>query len=118
MAGRRHSGVAWGRQWQADVAAKFPALMAEITAESKELGLDKDLVFAFNYRSWNAMTRHPSHPLACYNIFFRDKARGPLLGGVVEDNPPFYVLEEIHPRQGIAHFTVALAGTCWTRPRF
>lgn len=105
--------VAWGRQWQADVRAKFPALMAEIGAVSRELGVDKDLVFAYNYRAWNATSRHPSHPLACYNIFFRDRARGPLLGGVVEDSPPFYVLEEIHPRQGIPHYAVTLAGTSW-----
>jgi len=106
--------VAWGRKWKADVAKKFPVLMAEIEAESGELGLDGDLVFAYNYRSWNAMTRHSSHPLACYNIFFLDRVRGPLLGGVVEDGPPFYLVEEIRPEKGIAHFSVTLAGTCWT----
>lgn len=105
--------VAWGRKWQADVKARFPALMEEIVAGSRELGVEKDLLFAYNYRAWNAATSHPSHPLACYNIFFRDKNRGPLLGGVVEDSPPFYVLEEIHPLQGIPHYTVTLAGTSW-----
>ncbi len=103
----------WGCRWQPDVQAKFPHLMEEIVAESRELGIGTDLGFAFNYRAWNAVNPHPSHPLACYNILFRDSVRGPLLGGVVEDGYPYYVMEEIHPKGGIPHFAVTLAGTCW-----
>ncbi|MCM8762032.1 MAG: C45 family peptidase [Candidatus Omnitrophica bacterium] len=104
--------IKWAKRWKKQTEEMFPSLLEEIKFLSKALNIDEEIIFAFNFRAWNALYSHPSH-LACYNIGFFDATEGPLLGGVLEDGPPFYILEEIEPSSGYKHYSVALAGTVW-----
>jgi len=102
----------WGRRSAKDMESMAPELLDEIAAMAEELGVEEEDLLAFNFRAWNALSPHPSH-MSCYNVAFRDPRRGILLGGVVEDNVPFYVLECVRPRKGYAFCSVNWAGMVW-----
>ena len=104
--------VEWAKRWKKQTEDEFPSLLEEIKSSGKTLNIDENIIFAFNFRAWNALYSHPSH-LACYNIGFFDEKEGPLLGGVLEDYPPFYILEKIEPSDGYKHYSIGLAGTVW-----
>lgn len=103
---------AWGRRWQPEIDRDWPWLGAEIRAAAAELAVPEEVLFAFNFRGWNALAPHPSH-MACYNIAWRDAQAGVVMGGVVEDGPPFYILEKVRPSQGLAFLSVTWAGMVW-----
>lgn len=104
----------WAERWKDEAEKNFPDLMEEIKSLGRTLNIDEDIIFAFNFRAWNALILHPSHYLSCYNIGFLDPNEGPILGGVVEDFPPFYILEEVRPAKGYPFYSITLAGTVWS----
>ena len=109
---RQSEAPAFGARMAEDLGRRCPALLEEIlhTGEGAEIPQADFLAFAF--RCWNALTDHPA-TLACYNLGCVDPGRGPLLAGVLEDSPPFYLLETVRPAQGHAFHAVTWAGMAW-----
>ena len=100
---------AWGRETAKDFERYFPEYVEETKAAAAALEINEDDMLAYNFRVWNALLPHSSHH--CYNIGWMSPKDGPIVGGVLEDFPPFYLLEEVHPAKGNAYYTVPLAGT-------
>lgn len=101
----------WAVNWQKRVYESFPVLAREIKSSAKVLGIEENLLFAYNFRAWNALSPHPSHP-GCYNIGFLDKNIGALHGGILEDGIS-YIVEKITPNDGFRHISISLPGTVW-----
>ncbi|MCL5674442.1 MAG: C45 family peptidase [Candidatus Omnitrophica bacterium] len=103
--------IDWALNWKNKIYESFPELAKEIKSSAKISGIEENLLFAYNFRAWNALCKHPSHP-DCYNIGFSDKNTGPLHGGILEDGIS-YIIEKITPQDGFEHISISLPGTVW-----
>jgi len=94
-----------------DLDARCPDMYREIIGTADGAGIPVEDFLPFAFRCWNALADHPA-TLACYNFSCLDPA-GPLLAGVLEDYPPFYLLETVRPERGIPFYAVTWAGMAW-----
>lgn len=108
----RKEARAYGRRMAADLEKRCPALMDEIRHTARGADLPEDDLLAYAFRCWNALIDHPA-TLACYNLACRDPKRGMLLAGVLEDSPPFYLQETVHPQKGHPFCSITWAGMTW-----
>ncbi|MBI4026875.1 MAG: hypothetical protein HY360_17960 [Verrucomicrobia bacterium] len=108
----RKEAHAYGRRMARDMAQRCPQLMEEILATGKGAEMSEDDICAYAFRCWNALSDHPA-TLACYNFAAHDSKRGPVIAGVLEDSPPFYLLETVRPKSGHAFYGVTWAGMAW-----
>lgn len=108
----RKEAHAYGRRMAKDMEKRCPALMEEIVATGKGAEMNEDDFLAYAFRCWNALVNHPA-TLACYNLAARDPKRGPIIAGVLEDTPPFYLLETVRSSRGLPFYGVTWAGMAW-----
>ena len=108
----RRQAYAYGRRLAKDMQERCPALMEEIHATGKGAEIAEDDFLAYAFRCWNALVDHPA-TLACYNLAAHDPNRGPIIAGVLEDLPPFYLLETVRPKKGYAFHGITWAGMAW-----
>ncbi|MDD5705910.1 MAG: hypothetical protein PHR35_08290 [Kiritimatiellae bacterium] len=103
---------AFGGRMAKDLGRRCPDLLEEILHTGQGAGLSEGDTLAFAFRCWNALSDHPA-TLACYNIACRDPQRGTIVAGVLEDSPPFYILETVQPAKGIPFHAVTWTGMSW-----
>lgn len=103
---------AFGRRVAKDLGKRCPALLEEILHTGQGAGLSEGDTLAFAFRCWNALSDHPA-TLACFNIACRDPKRGMIIAGVLEDSPPFYMMETVRPDRGIPFHGVTWSGMSW-----
>lgn len=102
----------FGRRMARDMEKRCPALMEEVHATAEGAGLPRDDMLAYVFRAWNALSGHRA-TLACFSMICQDPKRGTILGGTLDDSPPFYLLETIRPTRGHAFYSVNWAGMPW-----
>jgi len=102
----------YGLRMAEDMQQRCPAVLEEITHTAKGADIPEDIMFAYAFRCWNALMEHPA-TLACFNLSCIDPGRGPIMAGVLEDGPPFYMLEKVIPEKGHPFHAVTWAGMDW-----
>ncbi|MBI3922838.1 MAG: hypothetical protein HY318_15565 [Armatimonadetes bacterium] len=104
---------AHGQRMAEDMSKRWPEVIDEVISTAVGAEIPEDDMLAYVFRAWNALTDHPS-TLACYSMTCRDPGRGLIMAGVLEDGPPFYLLERVSPVEGVPFFSVTWAGMPWS----
>jgi hypothetical protein len=101
---------AYGRGMAEDMSRRWPEIIDEVLSTGKAAGISDDDMYAYVFRCWNALSKTHPATLACYNMACNDPERGAIIAGVLEDSPPYYLLETIIPHHGIPSYIVTWAG--------
>jgi hypothetical protein len=101
---------AYGRRMEKDMARRWPEILDEVYATAKAADIPEEVMLANVFRCWNALSKDHPATLACYNMSCRDPKRGVIVGGVLEDSPPYYLSEIVKPAKGIPHVNITWAG--------
>ncbi len=106
--------IEYGKRMADDMDRRWPGIMEETRAIARAAGIDEDDFMAYVFRCWNALSGDHPATLACFNMSCIDPSRGLLMSGVLEDSPPFSILEAVVPDEGIPFYSVTWAGMPWT----
>lgn len=104
------AAYAYGRRMEKDMARRWPEILDEVYATARAADIPEEVMLANVFRCWNALAREHPATLACYNMACRDPGRGMIVGGVLEDSPPYYLTEIVRPARGIPFVNVTWAG--------
>jgi hypothetical protein len=106
--------VEYGKRMADDMDRRWPEIMTEARAIAGGAQIDEDDYMAYMFRCWNALSGDHPATLACFNMTCVDTQGRLLLSGVLEDSPPFSILEAVVPDTGIPFYSVTWAGMPWT----